>query len=438
MALQNENTTLPRQTEVVVIGGGIAGSMTAFFLAKRGVPVVLCEKGRIAGEQSSRNWGWVRKQGRDPLELPAIIESLKIWEGLEEELQSDIGWQQGGVTYLARSDADLAEFESWLEHAKQHQLDSRLLSSQEADALLKQDAGRWKGALYTPSDGRAEPGKAVPAIVKACERMGVVVVTNCAVRSLDLTAGRVSGVVTERGPIACQSVVCAGGAWSGLFNRNLGYALPQLKVKASVLRTAPITPINQSGTWCDEVAIRPRQDGGYTIARGGAGTVDLVPDSLKFAKAFWPGYQMSKKHLRLRLSGAFVRELVRPTSWQPDQVTPFEKVRVLDPEPDHALLQEALAAAQRHFPQLKGVKMAESWGGMIDVTPDALPVMSAMPGIGGYYVATGYSGHGFGMGAATGKLMSELVVGAPSSVDMHPFRFGRFSDGSKLLPYGAL
>ena len=95
---------IPRETEVVVIGGGVAGVSTAYFLAKRGTPVVLCEKGRIAGEQSSRNWGWVRKQGRDPLELPAIIESLKIWQGLEKEIDADLGWYQGGVTYLASTD----------------------------------------------------------------------------------------------------------------------------------------------------------------------------------------------------------------------------------------------------------------------------------------------------------------------------------------------
>ena len=95
---QDERQDPPRSTEVVVIGGGIAGCATAYFLAKRGVPVVLLEKGRIAGEQSSRNWGWVRKQGRDPRELPAIIESLRIWQGLEEELSADLGWRRAGVT----------------------------------------------------------------------------------------------------------------------------------------------------------------------------------------------------------------------------------------------------------------------------------------------------------------------------------------------------
>ena len=128
---------VPKQTEVVVIGAGIAGTMTAYQLAKRGVPTVLCEKGRVAGEQSSRNWGWVRKQGRDYREIPAIIESLRIWEGLEKEIETDVGWHQAGTLYIAKSDDDLAYYEEWLGHAQEYQLDSRMLSPDEVDPGLR-------------------------------------------------------------------------------------------------------------------------------------------------------------------------------------------------------------------------------------------------------------------------------------------------------------
>ena len=109
----------PMKTEVVVIGAGVAGIMTAYFLAKKGIPVIVSEKGRVAGEQSSRNWGYIRKQGRDPRELPAIIESLRAWENMEADIGDDIGWHQGGSIYLAESEADLAYYEDWLGHAKQ-------------------------------------------------------------------------------------------------------------------------------------------------------------------------------------------------------------------------------------------------------------------------------------------------------------------------------
>ncbi len=421
-----------------MIGGGIAGCSTAYFLAKRGVTVVLCEKGRIAGEQSSRNWGWVRKQGRDPKELPAIIESLRIWQGLETELQADLGWHQGGTLYATRSEKELAGFESWLEHAKLHQLDSRLLSPAETDALLQAEGGRWKGALFTPSDGRAEPAKAVPALARACAALGVEILTNCAVRCLETSNGRVSAVITERGAIACQSVVCAAGAWTGYFNRNLGLDLPQLKVKASVLRTKPAPPVTQSGVWCKDVAFRPRQDGGYSIAKGGTSSMEMVPDAFRYFRQFLPALRMNAGDIKFKLSGTFLEELRWPSRWGPEDVTPFERMRVLDPEPDHDLLRGALASAHELFPQLGALEIAETWGGIIETTPDAIPVLSAVPRPEGYYIATGFSGHGFGMGPGAGKLLSELILDGSASVDLAPFRFARFSDGSKLIPHDGM
>ncbi len=429
---------VPERAEVVVIGGGIAGVATAYFLAKRGLPVVLCEKGRIAGEQSSRNWGWVRKQGRDPRELPAIIESLRIWEGLEQEIGADLGWHQGGVTYLAESERELAGFESWLEHARQYQLDSRILSAEETDELLGQEDRKWAGALHTASDGRAEPGKAVPALAEAAERLGVTVLTECAVRTLETEAGRVSGVVTEKGPIACKAVVCAAGAWTSIFNRNLGVDLPQLKVRASVQRSKPAPLVTETAFSCGEVALRRRQDGGYSIAQSSVHTYEIVPDSFRYFRPFLSAMRETWRTTKFRVTGAFLEELSWRRGWQADEVTPFERHRVLDPEPDHALLDKVMDAARRHFPQLAGLEVAERWAGMIETTPDAIPVMGAVEGIEGYYLLTGLSGHGFGMGPGAGLLMSELIVDGRARVDLEPFRFSRFSDGSKLELYTML
>ena len=438
MGTGDNNKALPKAVEVAVIGGGIAGCATAWFLAKRGVPVALFEKGRIAGEQSSRNWGWVRKQGRDPLEIPAIVESLKIWQGLEAELEADLGWHQGGTAYLAETEQDLAGYESWLAEAKAYQLDSRMLSPAETDTLLGQSEGRWKGALFTPSDGRAEPAKAAPALAAAAERLGASVQAGCAVRTVETEAGQVSGIVTERGPVACRRVVCAAGVWTRLFCRNLGIDLPQLRVKASVLRTKPAPLITQAGVSSNDAAFRRRQDGGYTIACSGAVTFDLVPDLLRYGKAFWPAYQMNRRQMRLRLSGEFFRQLAQPASWGADDTTVFERQRVLDPEPDHGTLDRVLATAGRQFPQLAGIEPVERWAGMIEATPDELPVMGAAGRPEGFFIATGFSGHGFGMGPAAGLLMSEMVTEGRARLDMTPFRLSRFGDGSRLQPYDAL
>jgi len=428
----------PERTEVAVIGAGIAGCATAYFLAKAGVPVVVLEKGRIAGEQSSRNWGWVRKQGRDPRELPAIIESLKIWPTLEAELQADIGWKQAGVTYVGTTEAHMARFEKWLGFAKPYQLDSRMLSPKETDDLLGTSGERYLGALHTPSDGRAEPAKTVPAMARAVERLGGRIIETCAVRTLDIEAGRVTGVMTEHGRIAASSVLCAAGAWSSLFNRNLGITLPQLRVRSSVLRTVPAPLITESAAWVDAFAFRRRQDGGYTVAGHGGSSFEIVPDAFRFFRPFFRALMMSRKDLRLRFSSEFFRQLAVAKRWGPDDVTPFELTRVLDPAPDNTALARALAAARAAIPGFAGLEIAESWAGMIDVTPDIVPVLSAVERPKGYYIATGFSGHGFGLGPGAGLLMSELITRGEARVDLSDFRLGRFFDGTRMTPYAPI
>ena len=117
---------LPSKVEVVIIGGGIVGTSTAYYLAKMGISVALCEKGLIGGEQSSRNWGFVRQQGRDPAEIPLIIKSMQIWRDLSNEIDEDIGFKQSGTLYLANTENQLSNYEAWLEHEKQYQIDTNI------------------------------------------------------------------------------------------------------------------------------------------------------------------------------------------------------------------------------------------------------------------------------------------------------------------------
>src|SRR5947209_18653265 len=148
---------LPARADVVIVGGGIIGTTTALFLAQKGVSVALCEKGHIAGEQSSRNWGWCRKMARDPREVPLIIESLRLWETMNARVGAETGFRTSGIMYLAESPADLAKYEGWLDHAREYQLDTRVIDRAELGRLLPGMAKPWAGALYTPSDGKAEP-----------------------------------------------------------------------------------------------------------------------------------------------------------------------------------------------------------------------------------------------------------------------------------------
>ena len=423
---------LPARTGIVVIGGGIIGASAAWHLARRGLAVVLCEKAYIACEQSSRNWGWCRQAGRDPREMPLIIESLRQWRELDGLLGSSTGFRSCGVMYVAESQSDEAHFAQWLAMAQPYDIGARLVHGAELQALMPGASRAFRTALHVPGDGCAEPQRAAPAIARAAQAAGATVLAPCAVRGLELAAGRVCGVVTERGRIACEAVILAGGAWTSLFCANLGLELPQLKVLASVLRTAPVAGPDVC-TWMSDLGYRRRQDGGYTIARGSGHVIPLVPDSLRFLRPFWPTVRRELPTLKPRLNALSWFELTRARRWALDAQTPFERLRVLDPPPDAALNADAWQAMKRLYPAFREVAIVQQWAGYIDVTPDVIPYIGPVASLPGLTVATGFSGHGFGIGPGAGRLAAELATGATPVVDPTPFRLGRFSDGSPLV-----
>jgi glycine/D-amino acid oxidase-like deaminating enzyme len=427
--------TLPAATRVVVIGGGIIGACTAFFLARKGVPVVLCEKGEIAGEQSSRNWGWCRTMGRDPREVPLAIEALRLWPEMNTLVGAETGFRRSGIVYLCRTPKELAKREAWLERVgKPFGLDTRLLTRDQAIRALPGLAGPWLGALVTPSDGRAEPAHAAPAIAEAARRLGATILTRCAVRGMETQGGRIAGVVTERGTIGCDAVVLAGGVWSRLFCRPLDLRLPQLKVLSSVMRTEPLRDGPEASASGFGFGLRKRLDGGYTVASWSGNIADIVPDSFRFFGDFLPALRMRRGDVRLRFGGRFFKELFQPARWKLDQPSPFETVRVLDPPAHQPILDQARAHVTEAFPVFHAMRVAESWGGVIDVTPDGLPVISGVDAMPGFFIATGFTGHGFGIAPGAGRLMAELVLGETPVVDPLPFRYNRFSDGTRPKP----
>jgi glycine/D-amino acid oxidase-like deaminating enzyme len=419
------NITLPGRTDVVVVGGGIIGAATALFLAEKGIAVVLCEKGHIAGEQSSRNWGWCRTMGRDPSEIPLAMESLRLWRDMNRRTHRETGFRQAGIMYLLQNETEIAAQETWLGQARQYQVDAHLLRGPALDRAMPGATGHFSAGLHTPSDGKAEPALAAPAIAEAARDHGAEIFTNTAVRGIEQTAGRVSGVVTERGRIACQSVVLAGGAWSRLFAGNAGLDLPQLKVLGSVFRTKPMNgpEISAAGS---VFAFRKRMDGGYSIARRNANTAEITPDHFRLLSDFLPRLLHTRNEIRLRVGGRFWEELRTARHWQLDQPTPFEAVRVLDPAPKLGILAEARTVLSKLFPVFADMQVVESWAGLMDVTPDAVPIIDQVSHMPGFFIATGFSGHGFGIGPGAGRLMADLVAGDHPVVDPAPFRLARF------------
>lgn len=428
---------LPAEADVVVIGAGIAGVSAAWELAGQGLKVVLCEKGRVGGEQSSRNWGWIRAQGRDPAELPMVLRARRLWEDWAKRLGPGLGYRQCGVSYLSNSESELADFEGWLEHARAHDLDSKLLSPTEIAKTLPGMADQhWRGALHTASDACAEPFAAVPLMARALADAGVIIRENCAVRRLYVAGGQVRGVVTETGAVSCDAVVLTGGAWSSLFLRAHGVSIPQMTVRASVAATGPVSGGPDGAAVDDKLAFRKRADGGYTLAAPGALTAFLGPDAFRHFKVFLPHIRDIWKTTRLKpfAPRGYPDGWRTKRRWAAENTSPFEAQRILDPAPDMFALNGAREAFEAAFPGLSGVEFTQSWAGMIDTMPDVVPVVDQVPQLPGLVVGTGLSGHGFGIGPAIGQALADLVMQNTPKDDLSRFRISRFSDGSKLAP----
>lgn len=422
----------PTQAEVVVIGGGIIGVATALSLAQRGIQTVLLEKGTVAAEQSSRNWGWCRRTGRDLRELPLINESMKMWEGMNQLVGRETGFRREGILYTSRNEEQRERHQRWCDEARHYDIHSEMLSvTQTADKLPGLNE-KIAGGMWTPLDGRAEPQKAAPAMAMHAMALGVNLQQHCAVRTIEQSAGKVSHVVTEHGVINCQSVVVAGGVWSRLLMQGMGITLPQLKALSTVLRTRPVHCDIDPCVSFGGVALRKRLDGGLTVASSAMNTVDITPDSLRFMKTFFPAFWQERKALQLRLGQRFVGEALHWQPGQADKVSLYERIRVLDPRIDPAIVKQILLNLKQWLPALGKVQVAQSWGGMIDTMPDAIPVISVAPTLPGLFLATGFSGHGFGIAPAAGHLMADLVSGAKPIVDPSAFRLTRFSEGEKI------
>ncbi len=417
---------IPRRADAVIIGGGIIGCATALWLARAGMRPVVCEKGHIGAEQSGRNWGWIRRIGRDPAELPLARRALDLWREMPRLLEIDPGFVPCGIAYLCRSEEELERRRVWLAANRDAAgNDIRLLSGRETAELFPGATVPFTGALHAPRDGRAEPLAATRAIATAAERQGTILLEHCAVRDIMLQGGSVHGVSTERGEIRTGIVVLAGGVWSRMLCDRLGLRLPQLGVINSVQYTAPLDGAPETSAGEGDCAFRKTADGGYAVAHWRLSETLLTPQHLRFARDFLPALKESWKDLPPRPASPF-QPWARAASWKEGERTPFEDARVLDPRPSVRILRKALKALQRDFPVFANARLVRRQAGVIDVLPDVLPVIDAPAQVPGLVVATGFSGHGFGIGPAAGEAAAALATGQTPQTDISAFALARF------------
>lgn len=424
---------LPDRVDVVVIGGGNIGCLTALTLAERGVRVALCEKGVVAGEASGRSLGYIENQFLDPAKMEIVGRSKQLWEAMNQRVQADTGYRRTG---LATFFLDKNAFEGsagWLEAVKgMPGVDARLITAREASDLARGSADAYAGALFQPSDACAEPQWAAPAIADALRRAGGTLHQQCAVRGIETTGGRVSGVVTEAGRIACSSVVVAGGVWSPYLARSLGLDLPQFMAFASIARlgAAPgpeVGMISERG-----FAMRRTPNGGFDLAVA-MGSAPILPTTLSHLPRLFPAWENMRDQLRpvFNLS-TFMAEWRIPQRIALDRPSAFEANRILVPETRMRMLDDLVRNATQALPALRQAPVQDRWSGALMSTLDNMPVISGVDQVPGLYIGSGFY-YGLTMAPAAGEALADLVMGHRPQIDLSLYRFSRFHDGSPIV-----
>ncbi len=393
------------KVDVVVIGGGIIGMATAWNLAKRNKRVKLFEKGRVAGEQSSRNWGSIRSQRRPPAEFPLMLESVRIWETLESELNADLDWRQEGHIRLCYDDKLLEWADTWVPIGREHGLDTRVLAPSECRKLLPHYSAKGLlGALYTSTDGCAEPKKVMTALARSASQFSAQIIEHCAVLEILTKNGMASGVISEQGETRADAIIVCGGVWTSRLLKPLGVHHPSLWVRASAARTEPLNiDLRKLVSW-GQCAFRQRPDKSLTLAVAEHGCHDVMLDSFRYGASYL--------NLAWQNRGLFRFSLGKPLS--DDLKGRFEDFareenRMLDPVPDHAALERARKSFAIEYPDAQSLHLTRSWAGWIDYMPDGIPVLGESSNISGLFIGAGFSGGGFGMGPISGKILSDLV-----------------------------
>lgn len=425
---------LPSSADVVIIGGGIQGVCSALFLAERGMNVVICEKGAIAGEQSGRAYSQIMSWELEMYVLPLIMHSKELWKGMNERIGADTSWRLRPRVQTYSKEEGLAAAQKWVSEARQIEssngkLDIKFIEGEELKKQIPGARTNWKTGGFEADAASVDPEIGAPMIARYLKSKGVKIFTHCAVRGLETEAGRISGVITEKGEIRASTVVLAGGAWSRLFLGNLDLELRTLPLFLSQQRLTGVEGAPQgNGAIGDGVYYRRQADGTYASAPR-IFTAPFVRESLTIGWDYLPALMkggMDGLPVYYSLNRELINSFLVKRKWSMNEVTPFEKMRIATPTPSQEFCDLALQRLRNEFPVFNQSKVIERWGGCLDVAADLAPVISPVEQYPGLFLNTA---HSFGMtqGPAAGELVADLITGVKPKVDPTPYRFSRFS-----------
>jgi sarcosine oxidase subunit beta len=369
--------------DIVIVGAGITGCATAYELSKAGLKVEVIEKYTPAAMASGWTLGGVRQSGRLQPELPLAKYSVEQWSQLSHTLDYDTGYMQEGNLRLARNEAEVKAIETLVKKQKNSGLDIVYLSDlKEIQAIAPCVSSDILSASFCPTDGHADPVATVIAYKEAAQRNGTVFRIGESVEALSAEGNKLSTVTTSRRTIKTSRCLLACGVGVNQLIQRFGIQVPLSFAIATVIQTAPAASLLRPvlGVADGAVTLRQERDGKFRLSSG---------------VQKWNGKLVEKDG----------RPYVFPSS---------EKVY------------STLKAGFEICPSLKGLQMQKFWGGAIDLTPDALPVLDRLPGVEGIYLASGFSGHGFGIAPAVGHILGRLILGAVPDLAFRSFALERF------------
>lgn len=366
-------------SDVVIVGAGIVGCATAYNLARRGARVVVLEKEDVAQEASGRNRGNVRLQLRNRLELPIALESVKLWEGADEELGMSTEYRTVGNLLVTYHDNIAQGFAAEVERHRTLGLDAHELSLAEIRQLVPGISSDIVRGFLTTQDGHVNPQKATWAFATAARRHGADVRTGIRVNELLIENGRIAGVRTDKGKISSPVVLNAAGVRAPELMKPLGIELPITPAKHQILVTAKMPLVTRPYLRCagPRVSFGQTLDGTLLLGMGPAQSV---------------GFDTS-------LSRAHISNIMRETI--------------------------------RLVPTLASARVVRAWTGWFEMTPDDLAIIEQVESVPGLYVCAGFSGHGYALGPAIGRLMASLILDGKPTHPVDGFSVSRFTGAKK-------